>query len=72
MLPCLRAAGSVWVYSVYTDVQHTARGAKDYCDRVCYYYTFWLITISYILLFLGMVCCCGVTLVGCLVAFKKK
>ncbi|XP_075265789.1 transmembrane protein 272-like isoform X3 [Convolutriloba macropyga] len=51
-------AGSVWVYRTYSDVSYNkTTGGEDYCDELLYKFSFWSLTISYILMGLSCVCC---------------
>ena len=61
-------AGNVWVYSNYSKVQYDltigTSLASTYCDKTTYLFTFWTITVSYIITGLSciigvMICCCA-------------
>ena len=64
-------AGAVWVYSPHSEVQHTSKDSSDYCSRTCYWYTFWMVTISLIIAFFMLVATCGVGLVAIMSARKS-
>lgn len=59
-------AGNVWVYSVRNSVQYTNPVEGSYCHQTVYLFSFWLITLSWILSVLFCCCCCCVLVViGC-------
>lgn len=41
-------AGSVWVYRIYKDFDENNTSSQDYCHPMLYYFSFWLLTVSYI------------------------
>jgi len=52
-------AGNVWVYGNYKTVSYNATGDLNlYCDKVCYLYSFWFITVSWGILALALGCIC--------------
>lgn len=58
--------GNVWVYSVKDIVTNDSPTAASYCNYTCYYFAFWSITVSWILIGLFCCCCCCVlTIAGC-------
>merc|ERR1712180_525830 len=56
-------AGNVWVYSNYAP--SNVEGDPRYCDHRIYYFAFWVITSSYIVLGLLLCCVCSCLVVGC-------
>ncbi|XP_072171339.1 transmembrane protein 272-like [Diadema setosum] len=55
--------GNVWVYGIYRVVNTTdPEQEEDYCHPVLYYFSFWIITVIYIVCGLG--CCCVCCTVG--------
>jgi len=59
-------AGNVWVYSIYKTVQYDPANMEFYCHKTCYLFSFWIITISWIMTgFLCCCCCCILVVVGC-------
>ena len=48
--------GSVWVFSIYSRVQHEQREATNYCQANVYQYAFFSIILQYIVPF--VICCC--------------
>lgn len=58
-------AGNVWVYSIRETVSYDSE-SDLYCHKTCYLFSFWLITISWIMaVFFCCCCCCIVTVAGC-------
>ena len=60
--------GNYWVYSVDSEVQYNEMvNPGTYCDKLVYLFAFWSITVSWIMIGLSCVCCCGVLFfaVGC-------
>jgi len=55
---CWLIVGSVWVYSVYGGLVTADSKDSHYCHSCPYYFTFVLITITWILVFLAIPCCC--------------
>lgn len=52
--------GNVWVYSIVQTVQYDEiYYPKQYCDKLCYMFSFWYITATWILIGLSCVCCCA-------------
>ena len=52
--------GNVIVYSIYSNVQYDETLYPDrYCDKLCYLFSFWIITAHWILLVGCCVCLCG-------------
>lgn len=59
-------AGNVWVYSVRNTVQYNDQSLNTYCHQTVYLFSFWLITLTWILSVLFCCCCCCVLLIiGC-------
>ncbi|XP_045215546.1 transmembrane protein 272-like isoform X2 [Mercenaria mercenaria] len=59
-------AGNVWVYRTYDS--WTSDSTKDnYCDPTLYWFAFWIVTSTYIILgvVFCLVCCCGVVCCCC-------
>ena len=49
--------GNVWVYSNYSKVQYTdSTATSTYCDKTTYLFTFWIITVSYIVTGVSLIC----------------
>jgi hypothetical protein len=67
--------GNVWVYSVKNVVIDDPTMTGTYCHPTCYYFAFWIITVTWI--FMGLLCCCCcciLTIAGCglgVVALKE-
>lgn len=59
-------AGNVWVYRIHNDFNSTDPNDTNYCNPTLYWFAFWVITSTYILI--GVVCL-FVCLVGCFAAF---
>lgn len=58
-------AGNVWVYSIRSEVSFTP-GSEKYCHQTVYLFSFWIITISWILtVFFCCCCCCIIFIAGC-------
>lgn len=51
-------SGSVWVYSIYSEVDYADPSSGAYCHQTAYIFCFCLITISYALAAVSMLCCC--------------
>lgn len=49
-------AGNVWVYRTHGNWVADPITSSMYCHPTCYYFAFWMITSTYILL--GAMCCC--------------
>ena len=57
-------SGNVWVYSNTSKVQYTDNTqTSTYCNKTAYLFTFWTITVSYILI--GVSCICGLLIACC-------
>lgn len=52
-------AGNVWVYRNYSAVTYDSALPDQYCDKLCYLFSFWLITATWGFLALLCFCCCG-------------
>ncbi|VDO36083.1 unnamed protein product [Brugia timori] len=50
--------GSVWVYSVQKDVQHSNSRDSNYCDQFTYVFSFVFVTLGYALLACTLCCFC--------------
>uniref|UniRef100_A0A0M3IJU3 MARVEL domain-containing protein n=1 Tax=Ascaris lumbricoides TaxID=6252 RepID=A0A0M3IJU3_ASCLU len=50
--------GSVWIYSVYDEVQYTSPSDIDFCDQFTFVFSFVFVTLGYVLLALTMCCFC--------------
>lgn len=50
--------GSVWIYSVYDQVQYSSPRDPDYCDQLTFVFSFVFVTFGYVLLALTMFCFC--------------
>ncbi|MCP9258553.1 hypothetical protein DINM_001581 [Dirofilaria immitis] len=50
--------GSVWVYSVYDDVQYSSPRDNNYCDQFTYIFSFVFVTLGYVLLACTLCCFC--------------
>ncbi|XP_052075901.1 uncharacterized protein LOC127713991 [Mytilus californianus] len=59
-------AGSVWVYRTYDDWQSSNSTLDNYCNPTLYYFSFWIITISYIGLGLLLVMCLTTCIAMCI------
>lgn len=55
--------GSVWVYSAKYSVTSDSTDYDNYCHPTCYYFAFWVITVSYIVM--ATMCCCLCCIVMC-------
>jgi len=51
-------AGNVWVYSIFDTVDTIDTTSVNYCNPTVYFFTFGVITATYILMGLGIFCCC--------------
>ncbi|XP_063412961.1 transmembrane protein 272-like [Mytilus trossulus] len=51
-------AGNVWVYSTYKKFS-TDELSEEYCQPTLFYFSFWLITGTYIIMGLFFLLCCG-------------
>ncbi|VDM40965.1 unnamed protein product [Toxocara canis] len=51
-------SGSVWIYSVYDEVQYTSPSDIDFCDQFTFVFSFVFVTLGYVLLALTMCCFC--------------
>lgn len=60
--------GSVWVYRIHDQVTYEDPLAGTYCDKTTYLFTFWIITVGYIMAALSLLCCCGICAVMICVA----
>lgn len=49
--------GSFWIYSVQKRVSFDPDNYNVYCESTCFYFMFWSVTASWILI--GVGCCCG-------------
>eukprot|EP00088_Acartia_fossae_P032724 TRINITY_DN3347_c0_g1_i10.p1 TRINITY_DN3347_c0_g1~~TRINITY_DN3347_c0_g1_i10.p1 ORF type:complete len:308 (-),score=6.52 TRINITY_DN3347_c0_g1_i10:457-1380(-) len=59
--------GCVWVYRIYWPKPHPlSEGDQDYCNRIVYVFSFWLITTAYIFLGLFTSCICCFSIVSLL------
>lgn len=58
---CWFIAGNIWVYRIYNDFDKNDNNSPNYCHPTLYYFTFWIITGSYIL-----IACisCSISIVG--------
>lgn len=54
-------AGNVWVYGKYNSWQRSDTTLTTYCDPTLYYFSFWIITSSYIIAGVCCLCCITVT-----------
>ncbi|KAJ8298247.1 hypothetical protein KUTeg_024778 [Tegillarca granosa] len=52
----LSSLGNVWVYRTHGNWVADPVTSSIYCHPTCYYFAFWMITSTYILL--GAMCCC--------------
>ncbi|KAK3100334.1 hypothetical protein FSP39_018298, partial [Pinctada imbricata] len=50
--------GNVWVYSTYDDFVREPTTSQNYCDPTLYYFAFWIITLTYILIGVAIIFCC--------------
>ncbi|RNA29176.1 hypothetical protein BpHYR1_037518 [Brachionus plicatilis] len=63
--------GNYWVYSIYDKVQYDSLvDPETYCDKLCYLFSFWSITTTWILL--GLSCLCSCVLVCVVVGISAK
>jgi hypothetical protein len=53
-------AGNVWVYGIYSRVAYDDLIPDTYCSQVCYLFSFWAITLTWIFAALLCLCMCGV------------
>lgn len=55
-------AGNVWVYRTYDSWQRSDSTLTTYCNPTLYYYSFWIITSTYIIVgascLIGIIVCC--------------
>ncbi|TKR76949.1 hypothetical protein L596_018009 [Steinernema carpocapsae] len=58
ILVVLLVLGSVWIYSVYGDVQYNDSQKNTYCDQFTYVFSFVFVTIGYVLILMSIFCCC--------------
>lgn len=66
---CGYFAGSVWVYSIRGDYQHEHPEQDNYCHNTLYMFSFWVLTVQYILVALTLFCMCAMSVIcGCLYA----
>ncbi|CAF0869729.1 unnamed protein product [Brachionus calyciflorus] len=58
--------GNVWVYSAKSSVVTDNQLDPFYCHATCYYFAFWVITVSWIVMALLCCCCCCILVIaGC-------
>ena len=58
--------GNVWVYSVQRMVRYEPAYGQSYCNETLYLFSFWVITVSWVIAGLFCCCCCCLVLVaGC-------
>lgn len=60
-------AGCYWVYSIHGDYQSDHPEAEKYCHQVVYLFSFWLLTVSFILAAIALLCCCGICIAMCVI-----
>jgi len=67
--------GNVWVYSNYNKVSYDPT-YTNYCDKTLYLFSFWSITVGYIIAgavcVIGLLIFCGVCCGMCICACVKK
>ena len=51
--------GSVWVYRIHKMVVFNDFDAANYCNKICYSFSFWSITVTWVFLFIACMCLCG-------------
>lgn len=67
---CLYPVGNIWVYSVYPP-SYTPGEAK-YCDRTTYQFAFVVLTVTWIILGLVIVCGCCFSILTCCNIFSVR
>ncbi|KAK0415655.1 hypothetical protein QR680_012043 [Steinernema hermaphroditum] len=58
ILVVLLVLGSVWIYSVSSDVSYDPAKQNLYCDQFTYVFSFVFVTLGYVLILLSVFCCC--------------
>ncbi|XP_076118255.1 transmembrane protein 272-like isoform X2 [Mytilus galloprovincialis] len=57
--------GNVWIYSTHNHFSTDSTKA-DFCEPVLFYFSFWLLNATYILIGIScLLCCCGVSFACC-------
>jgi hypothetical protein len=64
--------GNVWIYSNYTKVQYTNPNDLYYCNKTVYLFTFWTITVSYIIFGVAFILGICATCCSLCCGFKKS
>lgn len=64
-LVCWFIAGAVWTYRMHNDYQSHTPGVSDYCQETLYLFSFWSITVTFIMMALAILCCCVGGLIAC-------
>lgn len=64
-------AGNVWVYRTYDDWQSSNSMLDTYCNPTLYYFSFWIITSTYIVMGLLLVICLAVCICMCVCGKKE-
>ncbi|KAK3099159.1 hypothetical protein FSP39_000288, partial [Pinctada imbricata] len=50
--------GNVWVYSTQDDFVRSPTTSQNYCDPTLFYFAFWIITTTYIVIGVAILFCC--------------
>jgi len=62
--------GCVWVYGAHSEVEFKDREKNEYCHKTLYYFSFWILNLSFI--FLGLLVVLSICFLVCMVASGDK
>ncbi|XP_046852795.1 transmembrane protein 272-like isoform X2 [Xenia sp. Carnegie-2017] len=67
-------AGNVWVYSHYKpNMKPSSKNLSNYCDPTVYWFAFWVVTVSYVIMGIIFFCiCCLGACASCTAFFVTK